>query len=296
MKRFNKCNKTNYLDTIWIFRHFLGSFVCILRVAAYLFFHQSRQCQDDKLVCQMVSATKFSFVKNIYVTEKPGNCADITRDVTNILQNTKQLSTWLTSDTRHGPHAAAGYWWCVPWCHLIRGQSEARTGCHQPMRGRGCVVMMWWPSVVITWPRPGPGWPQPVSPRPHQHRMSPGQCQPIRGLSWASVTNQRPVLHHQYHAWCHLPQCHQSLCWPLWCLVATAHVAPGLSQAPLSLSPGPALAPTVCSGRTRDQLWDTGSRGTWSVIRPASGPMPWDNGNRQNTCMYVKAKSYCFLF
>ena len=194
MKRFNKCNKTNYLDTIWIFRHFLGSFVCILRVAAYLFFHQSRQCQDDKLVCQMVSATKFSFVKNIYVTEKPGNCADITRDVTNILQNTKQLSTWLTSDTRHGPHAAAGYWWCVPWCHLIRGQSEARTGCHQPMRGRGCVVMMWWPSVVITWPRPGPGWPQPVSPRPHQHRMSPGQCQPIRGLSWASVTNQRPVL------------------------------------------------------------------------------------------------------
>ena len=43
--------------------------LCVLRVAAYLFFHQSRQCQDDKLVCQMVSGTKFSRVKNIYVTE-----------------------------------------------------------------------------------------------------------------------------------------------------------------------------------------------------------------------------------
>ena len=121
-----------YHDTIWIFRHFLGSFVCTLRVAAYLFFHQSRQCQDDKLVCQMVSATKFSFVKNIYVTKSLATVADITPDVTNILQNTKQLSTWLTSDTSLGyavtwdPCCSGGYW----WCHLVS---------HQPIRGQHWV-------------------------------------------------------------------------------------------------------------------------------------------------------------
>ena len=89
MKRFNKCKLTNYPG--YEYSDIFSEALCVLRVAAYLFFHQSRQCQDDKLVCQMVSATKFSFVKNIYVKEKPGNCADITRDVTNILQNTKQL-------------------------------------------------------------------------------------------------------------------------------------------------------------------------------------------------------------
>lgn len=67
MKRFNKCKLTNYPG--YEYSDIFSEALCVLRVAAYLFFHQSRQCQDDKLVCQMVSGTKFSRVKNIYVTE-----------------------------------------------------------------------------------------------------------------------------------------------------------------------------------------------------------------------------------
>ena len=261
-----------YHDTIWIFRHFLGSFVCTLRVAAYLFFHQSRQCQDDKLVCQMVSATKFSFVKNIYVTEKPGNCCRYNPRCDKYLTKHKTtfhlIDIWHQPWLRwHGPHAAPGATDDVTWS--VISQSEASTGCHQPMRGLYSVVMIWWPAVVITWPRPGPGWPQPVSPRPHHHPMSPdGQCQPIRGLYWGSLTNERPVLSCLMvsSASCHLHllMTSISLWWPL------PLCCPGTVPGP-ALSPGPALAPTVCSGRCRDQLWDTGSR-EWRVSS-ASGAM-----------------------
>ena len=112
-------------------RHFSSSdslyFVlhCVyIACSEYLFFHQSRHCQDDKLVCQIISGTKFGFVKNIYVMEKSNNCADIPK--------MKQLSSkttfhlidmwqWHCGDMAP---AAAGYCSCCP--PVSGSQSEAR--------------------------------------------------------------------------------------------------------------------------------------------------------------------------
>ena len=141
----------------WIYlesRHFSSSdslyFVlhCVyIACSEYLFFHQSRHCQDDKLVCQIISGTKFGFVKNIHVMEKSNNCADIPK--------MKQLSSkttfhlidmwqWHCGDMAP---AAAGYCSCCP--PVSGSQSEARVECPWPMRGRGYAVM-WRPSVVIS--------------------------------------------------------------------------------------------------------------------------------------------------
>ena len=138
---------------------------------------------------------------------------------------TKQLSTWLTSDTSSwAPCCSRGYWWCVPWCHLVSGdQSEASVSSDQPIRGL-CVL---WLCGDQLWsaasPRPGPGWPQWVSPR-----------SPASDVTWPVAANQRPVM-------CVSDQSEASI--TMWCChlhdldkcvpVLWPH-APGLSQAALS--------------------------------------------------------------
>ena len=115
-------------------------------------------------------------------TEKPRNWWDNQRWDKYL---TKQLSTWLTSDTSSwAPCCSRGYWWCVPRCHLVSGdQSEASTGGDQPIRGL-CVL---WLCGDQLWsaasPRPGPGWPQGVSPR-----------SPASDVTWPVAANQRAVL------------------------------------------------------------------------------------------------------
>ena len=113
------------------------------------------------------------------------NCADITRDETNISQNNFPFDWRLTPDLRwHGPHAGPAtddVTWSVaanqrPGLGVI---SQSGPGLH--------VVMMWWPSVVTsltqTRPRVTTGECTPVSPAPGS---------PASDVTWSVSANQRP--------------------------------------------------------------------------------------------------------